>query len=370
MIKETIRQIKSPPDASPLITYPLLFISFVLLMTVLHLLKSFLIPFALAIFLAYILYPAVLLLTRARIPYGLAVAIVLLIFLGAFVAAGLIISNEVSGFIQAIPQLKESLKETLSKVVASYGDLVEKFANFLPTDKGTPDTSQAPPTSPSSILTGLVGNIFTALLSVFSIISDFVLVFFFLIFLLGGARSFKEKLITAWGSGQEGKAAEIIKSINEGIGGYIITRTALNLGLAIVVTIVLLLFGIDYAYIWGPLTGILNYIPYIGAFFALIPPVIIALFQYDSYATAFILLLTIVAIQNIEGNILTPILVGKRVNQNPLTVLIGLILWGFIWGPVGMILATPLTACLQIFCNNIEPLKPIGSLLGGNIKKE
>ena len=369
MNKETPSLIKLPPEASPLVTYPLLFIAFVILMVVLNLLKSILIPFALAIFLAYILYPVVNLLTRLKIPYGLAVAIVLLLFLCAFLAAGVLIGSEISGFIQAIPQYKEMLMENLNSLVSSYSNLVEKFATILPGEQGAKGTTQ-PANSASSILSGIIGNIFTALLSVFSIISDFVLVFFFLIFLLAGAKNFKEKLVAAWGTGEGGKAAEIIKSINDGIGGYIIIRTALNLGLAIAITIVLLIFRIDYAYIWGPLAGILNYIPYIGAFLALIPPVAIALFQYDSYGTAIILLLIIVGIQNLEGNILTPLLIGKRVNQNPLTVLLGLILWGFIWGPVGMILATPLTTCIQILCNNIAPLKPIGSLLGGDTKNK
>ena len=369
MSKETTSLIKLPPEASPLVTYPLLFISFVLLMVVLNLLKSILIPFAMAIFLAYILYPVVNLLTKLKIPYGLAVAIVLLIFLGIFLAAGIIIGSEISGFIQAIPEYQETLRENLDSVISAYSNLVEKFATILPREQGIQDPAPQA-RSASSILSGIIGNVFTALLSVFSILSDVGLVFFFLIFLLAGAKNFKEKLISAWGSGDGGKAAEIIGSINEGIGGYIIIRTALNLGLAIAVTIVLLIFGIDYAYIWGPLTGILNYIPYIGAFLAIIPPVAIALFQFDSYGTAIILLLIIVGIQNTEGNILTPLFIGKRVNQNPLTILLGLILWGFIWGPVGMILATPLTTCIQILCNNIQPLKPIGSLLGGDVRKK
>jgi predicted PurR-regulated permease PerM len=369
MNKETTPIIKLPPEASPLVTYPLLFISFVLLLVVLNLLKSILIPFALAIFLAYILYPVVNLLTRLKIPYGLAVAIVLLLFLGVFLTAGIIIGNEIGGFIQAIPQYQEILKEHLESLTETYSKLVERFAAALPGEQdvqgSAPSTNRA-----ASILSGIIGNIFTALLSVFSLLSDFVLVFFFLVFLLAGAKNFKKKLLSAWGSGDKGKAAEIIESINEGIGGYIIIRTAINLGLAIAITIVLLIFGIDYAYIWGPLTGILNYIPYIGAFLAIIPPVVIAFFQYDSYGTPIILLLILVGIQNVEGNILTPLFIGKRVNQNPLAVLLGLILWGFIWGPVGMILATPLTTCIQILCNNIDPLKPIGSLLGSNHKEE
>ena len=108
----------------------------------------------------------------------------------------------------------------------------------------------------------------------------------------------------------------------------------------------------------------MNFVPYIGAFIAVIPPIVVALIQHNSYWTAAFVLLSIVAIQNIEANFITPYYIGRRVNLNPLAVLMGLILWGFIWGPVGMILATPLTTCIKIFCDNVEPLKPIGVILG------
>ncbi len=350
-----------PQPGNELIIYALLFIAFVVLMVVFSLLKSILIPFALAVFLAYVLFPIVKLLTRIRIPYGLAVAIVLFLFLCIFLAAALIIGNEINNFVQALPRYQQALKLQLNKALSAYSSLVDRFAAALP---GDPAVSSSPSQHQPTIISGIISNLFSGLLSLFSILSDFVMVFFILIFLLAGANSFKKKLITAWGSEEEEKAARIIKSINEGIGGYIIIRSVINLGLAIVVTGVLLLFKIDYAYIWGPLTGILNFVPYIGAFIAVIPPIVVALIQHNSYWTAAFVLLSIVAIQNIEGNIITPYYIGRRVNLNPLAVLMGLILWGFIWGPVGMILATPLTTCIKIFCDNVEPLKPIGVILG------
>jgi len=128
--------------------------------------------------------------------------------------------------------------------------------------------------------------------------------------------------------------------------------------------VVLILFRIDYAYIWGPLTGLLNFIPYIGAFIGLLGPIAVALFKFDSYWTALALLGVLLAIQNLEGNIISPFIIGRKTRLNPLTVLMTLILWYFIWGPVGMILATPLTSCFKILCDHIEPLQPVGKLLG------
>ncbi len=352
---------------SPLIVYPLIFLSFVVFMVVLRELKSILIPFALAVFLAYILYPLVAALTRIRIPYFLAVVLVVIFFLVAALAAGILISGEVGSFVQTIPQYQQTLRVHVNEALEAYRGLIDRVAAALPGEHGNepaPASGNAP-----AILSGIIQNVFSGLLSLLSILSDTVLVIFILIFLLAGARDFKRILVTAWGTENEARAAAIVEAINRDIGGFIIIRSLINLALGVLVTVVLLLFGIDYAYIWGPLTGLLNFIPYIGAFVGLLGPLGVALFRYDSYWTAVALLAVLLGIQNLEGNIISPYLIGKKTRLNPLTVLMTLILWGFIWGPVGMILATPLTSCIKILCDQIEPLRPVGRLLGGAVKR-
>lgn len=223
--------------------------------------------------------------------------------------------------------------------------------------------------NPTVILSGIIQNLFSGLLSLLSVLSDTLLVSVILIFLLAGARDFKKIIITAWGPENEGRVAEIVEAINHDIGGFIIIRTLINLTLAVVATGVLLLFGIDYAYIWGPLLGLLNFIPYIGVLVSLLGPLGVALFRYESYWPALALLGVLLVIQNLEGNIISPYLIGRKTRLNPLAVLMTLILWGFIWGPVGMILATPLTSCVKILCDQIEPLRPVGKLLGSAAKR-
>ncbi len=353
---------------SPLIVYPLIFLSFVVFMVVLKELRSILIPFALAVFLAYILYPLVAALARIRIPYILAVTLVVVFCLGLVLAGGLLIGGEVGSFINAIPQYQRTLRVHLTHLLDAYGGLVDRVAAALPGEHGVAPAPAAG--DATAILSGIIQNLFSGLLSLLSVLSDSVLVFVILIFLLAGARDFKKIIITAWGPENEERAAGIVEAINREIGGFIIIRTLINLALAVVATGVFLLFGIDYAYIWGPLIGLLNFIPYIGAFVGLLGPLGVALFRYDSYWTALALLGVLLAIQNLEGNIISPYLIGKKTKLNPLTVLMTLILWGFIWGPVGMILATPLTSCVKILCDQIEPLRPVGKLLGGAVRKQ
>lgn len=352
---------------SPLIAYPLLFLSFVVLMGVIWLLRSILIPFALAIFLAYILFPLVALLNRIRVPYFLAVVLVVVFCLGVVLALGFLVSGEVGSFINAVPQYQQTLRTQVDRVLQAYTGLVDRLAAALPGEPGlvpSPSPGDAP-----AILSGVIQNLFNSLIALVNFLSNFFLVFFILIFLLAGARDFKKIIVTAWGEEHEVRAAAIVESINRDIGGYIIVRTLINLVLGAVVTVVLLLFRIDYAYIWGPLTGLLNFIPYIGAFIGLLGPIAVALFKYESYWTALALLGVLLLIQNLEGNVISPFVIGRKTRLNPLTVLMTLILWYFIWGPVGMILATPLTSCFKILCDHLEPLRPVGKLLGSAPRK-
>ncbi len=352
---------------SPLLAYPLLFLSFVVLMGVIWLLRSILIPFALAVFLAYILFPLVAGLNRFRVPYFLAVILVVVFCLGVVLALGFLISGEVGSFINAVPQYQQTLRAQVDRAFQAYTGLVDRLAAALP---GEPDLVPSPsPGDAPRLLSGIIQNLFNSLITLVNFLSNFFLVFFILIFLLAGARDFKEIVVTAWGKENEGRAAAIVESINRDIGGYIIVRTLINLVLGVVVTVVLLAFRIDYAYIWGPLTGLLNFIPYIGAFIGLLGPIAVALVKFDSYWTALALLGVLLLIQNLEGNIISPFIIGKKTRLNPLTVLMTLILWYFIWGPVGMILATPLTSCFKILCDHIEPLRPVGKLLGGAVKE-
>jgi predicted PurR-regulated permease PerM len=353
--------LRENPAGTPIATYLLLFLAFVVLAFVLRAARSILIPFALAVFLAYLLYPLVTLLTRLRIGYRLAVAIVIVLLVLLFLGTVGIVASEVNSLVGSLPVYLEKLRVHLDRAHALYLRLSERIAAFIP---GRPAVApQGGSTLP--LLGSIAANFLSGLNSALSLASDFVIILFMLIFLLADARLFKRKAITAWGKKGETRAAEIVEQINRGISKFIVIRTLINLGMAAVMTVILLILKVDYAYIWGPLTGILNYIPYLGSIIAVIPPLVIALATSSSIWTPVVLLLAYIVVQNLDAYFITPQVIGRKVDLNGLAILLTLILWGFLWGPVGMILATPLTVSFKILCDNIEPLKPVGRLLGG-----
>ena len=343
-------------------TYLLLFLSFVVLIFVLRAARAILIPFALAVFLAYFLYPPVKFLTMLKIPYGLAVGIVIVLLVMLFLGAVGIIVGEVNSLLNSLPHYLEKLKVHLDRAYAFYLRISERLSSFLPEKPGwAPQSGSA-----LSLLGEFASNFLSGLSSALSLASDFVIILFMLIFLLADARIFKRKAITAWGKNGEGKAREIVERINRGISDFIVIRTAINLALAAAVTVLLLILDIDYAYVWGPLTAVLNFIPYLGSVAAIVPPLIVSLATASSPWRPVVLVIAYVVIQSLDACFITPRVIGRKVDLNALAVLLSLILWGFIWGPVGMILATPLTVSFKILCDHIDPLKPVGRLLGGN----
>ena len=131
----------------------------------------------------------------------------------------------------------------------------------------------------------------------------------------------------------------IFGNINRGVQRYLITKTLISLITGILAYLILLLFGVDFPLVWGLLTFLLNYIPNIGSVIATIPPVFVVFVQHGSAFPALWVALLLIGVQSTMGNFVEPRAMGKSLNLSPLVVILSLIFWGFIWGPVGMVLA-------------------------------
>jgi len=142
------------------------------------------------------------------------------------------------------------------------------------------------------------------------------------------------------------------KAITEQIQKYIIAKIFINLAAGLAVTGLLYLLDVDFPVIWGLFVFLFNFIPTIGSAIALILPMLMALIQYESIGFAFITAGLVAGLQTIFFNLLEPMIIGKRLNLNPLLILFSVLIWGYIWGIVGMLLSVPLTAVIKIMMAN------------------
>jgi len=151
---------------------------------------------------------------------------------------------------------------------------------------------------------------------------------------------------------RELRLRKTFKDITEKVQRYIITKFLISLTVGLIVGIILRLFDIEFFILWAAFAILLNFIPNIGSVIAVILPSLMALVQYQSFGYAIFLAVVLIIVQNIIGNIIEPKIFGDRLGLNPLVILLSLLLWGYIWGIIGMFLSVPLTAIIKIVFSN------------------
>jgi predicted PurR-regulated permease PerM len=156
---------------------------------------------------------------------------------------------------------------------------------------------------------------------------------------------------------------EVIGNVAHQVQRYLFIKTLISIGTGVIFGLVAWLFGLDFAFIWGLMGFVLNFIPTLGPVIATIPPIFLALLQFDSFWYAAAVSICMSAVQFISGSFVEPLIMGDRLNLNIMAILLSLLLWGIIWGIPGMILAVPITASLNIMLNNIETFRSISILL-------
>lgn len=315
--------------------------------------STILIPIVFSIFLAIILNPLVSRLVKRKVNHILAIFIVLISIIAVIGVAIYFVSLESKHLITDLPDLTTKFKNFLDDVAILFTDITGfSYKDQLSLIKQNTDKFIS---SGSSIF----GNAVSATSSFLTFVSIVpIYVFFMLLY----KQNFKNFLVLmAKSKGNE--MAHLIREIQGMIYNYIS-------GLLIVISIVALLnsiglglLGIKYAIFMGILSAILTIIPYIGIIIGGLLPVVVALLTKDSLLYPLGVIAVFGLVQFLEGNFITPNVVGSKVNINPLAAIIGLLIGGACWGIMGMILAIPLLGITQIVLRHIDGLKPYALLL-------
>lgn len=316
---------------------------------VLKLAKPVLFPFFLALLFYFILSPALDFLVRRKIPRWLAIATLVLVFflifyllVVIFYSSGKTFASELPKYGQSINSLTEYLQThvQIGKVNwdpwAFIGNLdVDKIASFLLSSLG----------------------------SFLSFASNVVIIFIFLVFMLAGRGGLKPKIERSLSKTRALQVNRIIDHIDSQVQKYLAIKTVICLITGAMTTIVLLIFGVDYAVVFGFQAFILTYIPNIGSVISMILPLLVAYLQFGKFWPVFWIFIIRTVLDNLIGNVLEPKLMGKGLGLSPLAVLFSLFFWFWLWGIPGMILSVPILAVLKIVASNIPSLKFAAELI-------
>jgi predicted PurR-regulated permease PerM len=311
-------------------------------------LKAILMPFIVAILLSYIFSPVIEKLSKKfKIPRAISIIVLCVIIFILAISLGTFLFKNINEFITDWPQLQKEMEISLvnfsSKMNLGQKNIFWAIENVFGNISLGKSVSVAITSS-----VAFLGNVLITLL--------------FMVFILFSVHTFPDKLFSAFPKKRAVKIKEVIQKINEQIQKYLLIKTFISLLTGLSVYLILSLLDIKFAFLWGALTFFLNYIPNIGSFLAGIPPVLTAFLQFG-ITKALILLLIFVGIQFFWGNIVEPMVIGKRLNLSPVVILFALLFWGQLWGVVGAIIAVPMTAIMKIVFSNIEGLKPIAILI-------
>lgn len=325
--------------------------------------REFLLPIVFAVLLSFLFSPVVRALARIRIPPPLGAGIVIIGILALIGSGTFGLSESIRNWAATAPQTLAVAEAKLGKVVRplqSATKTAERVANAAATATGS-----AGPSKPAEVI--VQGPSFTARVfgttqrSVATVLEVVVLLYF----LLAAGDLFLQKLIKVLPNlGEKRKAVQIARETESSISTYLLTAAAVNIGEGVVVTGVMYLWGMPDPPLWGALVALFEFIPYLGALAMVVILGIAALTTFDSVGHALLVPASYLVINLIQGNFVSPILLGHGLSLNPVALFIGLAFWFWIWGVPGAFIAVPLLATFKIFCDHIESLASVGEFLG------
>jgi predicted PurR-regulated permease PerM len=241
----------------------------------------------------------------------------------------------------------------MAKVAQASGE-IEKLA--------TPDTTTAKPPTTVEIRRHPIAE--AVVLRTPEVAVGTVLVLILLYFLLAYDGVFLGKLIKLLPTLSDKKRAVSIASEIEGqVSRYLFTVTMINLALGLVVGVTVGFLGLRNPIMWGAMVAVLNFVPYLGALTGIVCITLGAILSFDSLGYALIFPAVYLGFATLEGNFITPWVMGRSLTLNPVMILLSLTFWGWMWGILGIILAVPILAAFKIFCAHIEPMHPLAEFL-------
>ena len=322
--------------------------SFVVVVAGLRLGASMLLPFALALFLSVLSMPLMFWLQRHRVPAPLAVLLTML-FIGALFGGIILLGTQAVAEFQAnLPGYRDRLTALyaswIDALTARFGVPLDEFLSLSLIDPGA--------------AIGLFGQ--TAA-QVVAFLGNTFVVLLVMAFLLAEATVFPFKFRAILGP-QADDGLRLTKVIGE-VQEYLGIKTAVSLTTGLLIGLVAWLLGLDLPILLGLIGFVLNYIPTVGSILAAVPAVVLSLLQFGTPGHLVAVLAAYVAINTVFGNIIEPSLLGRRLGLSTLVVIVSLLFWAWLWGPVGALLAVPLTMVVKIMLENTEDLRWIAILL-------
>jgi predicted PurR-regulated permease PerM len=332
--------------------------------------RDFLLPLALATLLSFALQPAVRWLEDYKLPRPVAVALVVLSLIATTVAAGAFLAKEVTGFAEELPRYQENLRTKIKDATGTLGSVgiwrtaTEVLRNVEGEFKqqprgGEPVKVEVQNESSSPFL------VFAKYLQLsISPLTSAGLALLFTIFILLQYQDLRDRIVRVMGPAEIGRSAQALNDAALELAHFFRLQLGLNLAFGIVIGLSLWAIGVPNAPLWGAIAAILRFVPYIGGALSALLPMALAAAVEPGWTMLLLTAALFGAAEFITAQVIEPVLFGANTRVSPLAVLLSAAFWAAIWGPVGLILAMPITISLVVFAEHMPMLSFVGVLLG------
>lgn len=308
------------------------------------------VTFLLSMFIALISFPLLKFFQSKNINTPISVSLVLVTIISVSLSIAALIGSSLNSFRKSLPEYKEKIYAEINNFSVTLEKYDINFDSNLLYDYVDP-----------SFLMQSVANTISAFGNV---LTNYFLILFIVMFTLLEAAGFSNKIKLAFKNSE--KSIANFHVFSENMNKYLSIKTLVSIVTGCLIYISLAIMGLDHAIMWGLIAFFLNYIPNIGSIIASIPAILIALIQFNFFY-AFLVALIYLFINIIMGSIIEPKYLGKELGLSTLIIFLSLIFWGWLLGPVGMLLSVPLTMVMKIALESSNDTKWIAILLSRNI---
>ncbi len=331
----------------------LILASFIVVVAGMKAASDILVPFFLAVFIAVICAPPLFWLQRKGVPKLAALALILVAILIAGLLFAALIVPSLNNFLISLPDYQERLSTEIAAILSWLG---ERGVNI-------PAEEVSGALHPGWVMI-LAGGIFAALSSA---LANAFLLLLTVVFILLEMADLPRKLRLVLKNPE--RSLSTIEKFSQHAKRYMVIKTLLSTATGVLIWLLLLILGVDYPVLWGTLSFLLNYVPNIGAILAGLPVALLALVQLG-VGPALLTVLGFIVVHIVVGNFIEPKLMGKVLSLSTLVVFLSLVFWGWVLGPIGMILSVPMTSLVKIALESYEETRGLAFMLGSGSEIE
>ena len=389
-LKSPPPRVAAPVDQAQLLDKAVTLFALALVVTALYVGRAVFIPIAIAILLSFVLAPLVRLLRRWRVPRVPSVGLVVLLAVAVLGGLGAIIAQQLADFTTELPRYELTITRKIASIkeLAAGGGSLERAAAALrniggqiteatpgaapkPGDGGSGPQRAAPQNKEQPVPVEVRQRDPLSLDRLQSIASTVLeplatagIVLVFVIFILFQREDLRDRFIRLAGSGDLQRTTAAMNDAARRLSRYFLFQTLMNATFGTFIAIGLWLIGVPSPFLCGALAALMRFVPYVGAFIAAAVPILLAAAVAPGWAMMLEVAALFAITEPVVGQLIEPLVYGHQTGISPIAVIMSATFWTWLWGPIGLLLATPLTVCLVVLGRHVERLEFLDVLLG------